>query len=71
MGGVPQTGQFWRDRQREPPAGWCIWCGREIYPGEEAWRAAEGNLHEDCVGDYARQLWPHGYLGMTEEGEKA
>lgn len=60
------------DQQTAHPAGWCRWCGREIYPGEEVWWMDGGALHEDCVGEYARAMWPHWATGAegcgTEKG---
>jgi len=31
----------------------CEYCGEPIYEGEEFTRTNDGNLHEDCFGDFA------------------
>ncbi len=43
----------------EQAAGWCSWCGREIYPGEMVWELDGARLHEDCVGEFALHHYPH------------
>lgn len=53
------------DLQQVPPGGWCHWCGREIYPGQEFWRVDGWALHEECVGDYARANWPREVMGQA------
>lgn len=61
------------DRQCAHPAGWCVWCGRELYPGEEVWWLDGGAVHQDCLGEYALDHCPHGYLtraGTAREKER-
>ena len=31
-----------RDAQQEPAAGWCGWCGGEVYAGEPVYCPEEG-----------------------------
>ncbi len=46
------------DRQRVDPAGWCPWCGRELYPGGEA-RLLHGRpVHEECLEEYVDETFP-------------
>ncbi len=43
----------------EQAVDWCSWCGRELYPGETVWVLDGAHLHEDCVGEFALDHFPH------------
>lgn len=45
--------------EEKQAADWCGWCGREIYPGEMVWELDGARLHEDCVGEFALDHYPH------------
>lgn len=58
------------DRQQRLPAGWCPWCGREIYPGERVWWLDGGAVHGDCLGEYALAHCPQGTLSPPGAKER-
>lgn len=65
-----QEGSETEDTQRLAPAAWCAHCGRELYGGEEAWWLDGRAVHEDCLGEYARAVCPHGTLHNKENGNR-
>ncbi len=65
-----RRGHLEEDRQRAFPAAWCRWCGRELYPGEEAWDLGDGALHRACVEPYALSLARRRTLGEPGKGRE-
>lgn len=60
-----------KDRQREKPAAWCRWCGRELYPGQEVWTLWGGLFHDECLGEYALANCEHWTLGEERQNGNA
>ncbi len=50
------------DRQCVTPVGRCPWCGRELYPGEEARLLGGRPVHEVCLEEYVDETFPRTIL---------